>query len=143
MLPVTMNPSPLRELVVENAQQRITLLTAFFFFAKNPESEGKVSPRKLRHPATPHALTGCLHLSHGLGDGPTRTARWHGQQNMPTQHSIGECMPLRLCPATGDSRALALAKADKKVAVSSFHRLPTSAARTTKRARPPSPDSSG
>ena len=31
---------------------------------------------------------------------PTRTARRHGRQNMPAQHSIGECMPLEPCPAT-------------------------------------------
>ena len=44
------------------------------------------------------------------------------------------------CNTRGDSRALALVKADRKVAVSSFHRPPTSAASATKRARPPSPE---
>ena len=38
--------------------------------------------------------------------------------------------------------ALALAMAPKKVAISSDHRSPTSAARTTRRALPPSPESS-
>ena len=82
-----------------------TALFFFFFFAKNAECEGKVSPGKLyrrRHCNSPM----------DWATGPTRTARRHGQQNMPTQHSNGECMPLGPCPANtrGDSRASALAK---------------------------------
>ena len=49
-------------------------------------------------------------------------------------------LPWRRC---GADCALALARADKNCAVSTLQRPPTSAASTTKRARPPSPDSSG
>ena len=49
-------------------------------------------------------------------------------------------LPWRRC---GADCALALARADKNCAVSALQRPPTSAANTTRRARPPSPDSSG
>ena len=48
-----------------------------------------------------------------------------------------------LCKRKGTVSARALANAHRNPAVSLDHRPSTSAARTTKRARPPSPESSG
>ena len=47
------------------------------------------------------------------------------------------------CRMKGQAWALAPAKADRNLAVSSLHRPPTSAAETTNRARPTSPDNAG
>ena len=47
------------------------------------------------------------------------------------------------CKKNGQDWALASATAAENFAVSPLHRQPTSAARTTRRARPPSPDNSG
>ena len=46
------------------------------------------------------------------------------------------------CSTKGEARALAFAKLTKKLAVSMLHLPPTSAANTTRRALPPSPDNS-
>ena len=58
----------------------------------------------------------------------------------PPTNQRGFALP---CKMNGEDSARALARTTKKVAVSSLQRPPTSAARTTNRARPLSPASSG
>ena len=58
-------------------------------------------------------------------------------------HLCLQAMHARTCKTCGTERALAVAKLDKKWAVSDDQRPPTSPAMTTKRARPPTPVNSG
>ena len=136
-----------------SSQQRWSI--DFFFAECDTECEGKVSPGKLhrrrhlpyekrasRNTSCTDGMSAPVPWTERRSNKDSEKARAAEHANTALQRRMYAAWTLP-CNTRGDSRALALAKADKKVAVSSFQRPPTSAARTTKRARPSSPDSSG
>ena len=88
----------------------------------------------------PHDLTGWRDYRVWARDRAPVIATW---QKHGLLHRLTQAVSARRCRTNGTSWARAFARAVRNCAVSTLHLPPTSAATTTRRALPPSPESSG